>query len=96
MSRAGFARLMHAALWSTVCCVVRADTLRNEFLAAYGHQHLITLTHLERAGELMSHEMLGCSLGQHSSKYVPDSQKQHPPVLQSSSYRALPVQLWPA
>lgn len=30
---------------------VCADSLRNEFLAAYGHQHLLTLTHLERAGE---------------------------------------------
>lgn len=30
--------------------LVCADTLRNEFLAAYGHQHLLTLTHLERAG----------------------------------------------
>jgi hypothetical protein len=30
---------------------VYADSLRNEFLAAYGHQHLLTLTHLERAGE---------------------------------------------
>jgi hypothetical protein len=41
-----------------LCCAVHADTLRNEFLAAYGHQHLITLTHLERAGRLMSHLML--------------------------------------
>lgn len=32
---------------AAACC---ADTLRNEFLAAYGHQHLLTLTHLERAG----------------------------------------------
>lgn len=30
--------------------VLCADSLRNEFLAAYGHQHLLTLTHLERAG----------------------------------------------
>eukprot|EP00878_Enallax_costatus_P006042 GHUV01006338.1.p1 GENE.GHUV01006338.1~~GHUV01006338.1.p1 ORF type:complete len:699 (+),score=233.80 GHUV01006338.1:290-2386(+) len=29
-----------------------ADSLRNEFLAAYGHQHLLTLNHLERAGLL--------------------------------------------
>lgn len=27
-----------------------ADSLRNEFLAAYGHQHLSTLNNLERAG----------------------------------------------
>jgi hypothetical protein len=26
------------------------DSLRSEFLAAYGHQHLLTLNHLERAG----------------------------------------------
>lgn len=31
-------------------CGCSADSLRNEFLAAYGHQHLLTLTHLERAG----------------------------------------------
>jgi hypothetical protein len=31
-----------------------ADTIRSEFLAAYGHQHLLTLAHLERAG--------GCAL----------------------------------
>lgn len=32
-----------------------ADSLRNEFLAAYGHQHLLTLTHLERAGLIKAH-----------------------------------------
>jgi hypothetical protein len=38
---------------NTACCRGgAADMLRNEFLAAYGHQHLLTLTHLERAGEL--------------------------------------------
>jgi hypothetical protein len=26
------------------------DSLRSEFLAAYGHQHLLTLNNLERAG----------------------------------------------
>jgi len=26
------------------------DTLRSEFLAAYGHQHLLTLNNLERSG----------------------------------------------
>eukprot|EP00883_Tetradesmus_obliquus_P010841 jgi/Sobl393_1/356/SZX60144.1 len=32
------------------------DSLRSEFLAAYGHQHLLTLNNLERAGLLKPHQ----------------------------------------
>eukprot|EP00882_Tetradesmus_deserticola_P022409 GHRQ01024313.1.p1 GENE.GHRQ01024313.1~~GHRQ01024313.1.p1 ORF type:complete len:362 (+),score=158.49 GHRQ01024313.1:506-1591(+) len=35
------------------------DSLRSEFLAAYGHQHLLTLTNLERAGLLRPHQAGG-------------------------------------
>jgi vacuolar protein sorting-associated protein 33A len=33
-----------------------ADALRSEFLVTYGHQHLLTLTNLERAGESSHHQ----------------------------------------
>jgi hypothetical protein len=47
--------LLHYHHKSVLCCAVHADALRNEFLAAYGHQHLLTLTHLEKAGGRPTH-----------------------------------------
>lgn len=43
-----------------------SDALRTEFLAAYGHQHLLTLNHLERAGMRQGGPAVaGCTLRSH-------------------------------